>query len=141
MKWFYVCSIVFSAFIFTGCKQKENKLSIQPRFNIHLPTTSANVVFHIRDNKVASYEILNEDGTPINEVVYRELDEAGDEIEKCYKCPTGETDMKKCKEISCPVDHCKIIYCGPLNFQINDMISPSSPEKTTRFTIVADGVK
>jgi len=138
----YLCLMIWSLLIFTGCMQKENKLNTQPRVNIHLPTTSANVVFHIRDNKVASYEILNEDGTPVNEgVVYRELDEAGDEKEKCYKCTKGETDMKKCTEIPCPVDHCKIIYCGPLNFQINDMISPSSPEKSTQFTIVADGVK
>ncbi|MEO6489836.1 MAG: hypothetical protein ABIO04_07860 [Ferruginibacter sp.] len=135
---FYFCSIILLFVI--GCKQKETKVSSQPRANIYLPSKSANVVFHIKDNKVASYEIQNEDGTPITEqLMYRRLNETGEET--CYRCPAGVTDVSKCTKIPCPIDPCKQIHCGPLNFQINEMSTASGSEEGTQFTIVADGVK
>ncbi|MEO7524558.1 MAG: hypothetical protein ABIT58_10710 [Ferruginibacter sp.] len=138
MKIFIIVLSIFLAF-FVGCKQKEQKLSAQHKFNIHLPTKSANVVFHIKDNKVTSYEILNADGSAMTEpVIYRSLNETGEE--SCYRCAAGVTDMKNCTKIPCPPDPCKEIYCGPLNFQINDMTS-STPGEESQFTIVADGVK
>ena len=135
---FYFCTIVL--FLLMGCKQKETKLNSQSKVNIYLPTNSANVVFHIKDNKVASYEILNENGTPINEqLIYRRVNETG--VETCYRCPAGESDVSKCTVITCPPDPCKEIYCGPLNFQINDMTSSSEPKNQTQFTIVTNNVK
>ena len=125
--------------IVSGCRQKENNSSAQTKVNIHLPTKSANVVFHIKDNKVTSYEIFNEDGSAIvDQLVYRRVSETGEE--KCYRCPAGQTDTKKCTEITCPKDPCKEIHCGPLNFGIFDAGS-TSPDNETMYTIVADGVK
>lgn len=126
--------------IVTGCKQKESTATAQPKVDIYLPTQSANVVFHIKDNKVTSYEILNEDGSPITEeLVYRQISVTGEE--KCYRCPPGQTDTKNCNEIPCPVDPCKEIYCGPLNFELYDADAPSGPDKVTKFSIIANGIK
>ena len=135
---FYFFSIL--CLLVIGCKQTESKLHVQPKVNIYLPTNSANVVFHIKDNKVTSYEFQNEDGTPIKEeLVYRKVNENGSET--CYRCPDGVLDETKCTVIKCPEDPCKIIYCGPLKFQMNDMPSSTDTREQTQFTIVADGVK
>ena len=136
----YLFAILLFLFTFTGCKKKESNTATQPRVNIHLPVHSANVVFHIKDNKVTSYEILNEDGSAMNDqLIYRQVSEAGDE--KCYRCPAGETDTKKCTEITCPRDPCKDIACGPLKFEIYDDGTPTKPENVTRFSVIADGIK
>lgn len=136
----YLSAILLFMLTISSCKQKESKTAAQPRVNIHLPTNSANVVFHIKDNKVTSYEILNEDGSAMkDELIYRQVSATGDE--KCYRCPGGETDTKKCTEIPCPKDPCKEIHCGPLNFAIYDNGSSSTPENVTSYTVVTDGVK
>ena len=138
-KTYFIPAFLFFLF-FISCSRKENTPAAQPRVNIHLPVTSANVVFHIKENKVTSYEILNEDGSPItDQIVYRRIGVTGDQ--KCYRCPGGETDTEKCTEIPCPPDPCKEIYCGPLNFEIYDKGSSSAPGKMTGFSVVADGIK
>ena len=140
MKYQLFSSVLLTLLIMIGCMQKQTKVTSGPKVNIELPSSSANIVFHIRDNKVSSYEILNDDGTAINEgVVYRRLNETG-EKEKCYRCPPNTTDLKNCTEIPCPKDPCKEISCGPLNFQINGVTSSSS-EKGTQYTIVTGGAK
>lgn len=129
--------IMFLLLVF-GCKQKESEIKSEPGVNIQLPSTSAKVVFHIKDNKVTSYELLNEDGSPFKEgVVYRSVNATGENT--CYSCPEGVTDLSKCTKIPCPPDPCKDIYCGPLKFQVNDMAAPE-PKPGLQFTIVANGM-
>lgn len=122
-----------------GCKQNENKVKTQPGVNIQLPSTSGKVVFHIKDNKITSYELLNEDGTSFNEgIVYRSVNETGENT--CYSCPPGTVDLSKCTKITCPKwDPCKEIYCGPLKFQVNDM-DAKEPKPGIQFTVIANGM-
>ena len=127
-------------FLLAGCKHDADKKAAQTKVNIHLPVTSANVVFHIKDNKMTSYEILNVDGTAITEqVIYREVNKDGKEV--CYRCAPGQTDTRKCTVIQCPKDPCKEIYCGPLNFQLVDNSTSSTTDNPVQFSIVADGLK
>jgi hypothetical protein len=123
------------------CKDKETKKIVQAKTNIFLSSKSANVSFRIKDNKVASYEITNEDGSPIGEqIVYQQIGTEGES--KCYRCPANETDMTKCESIKCPYDPCgKEIYCGPLNFEINDAGATKVPGKAVMYSLITTVAK